>query len=170
MTDRAPGDLELTATRRLPFPAARVWTACTTKSTIEQWWSPEDLRTTVRRLEVRPGGEVLFRVRYVPALLTPGSKDVFRAARIPIAFDLRGKLSEVVLERILTFDLTLDIGKAGTGVEMITKFELNPDGDGTWVKLIARGKETPHWTTLGQQTLEAQLERLEGSVASQGGR
>jgi len=166
MSEQTTGDLELTATRWLPFPAARVWTACTTKHSIERWWSPVDLRTSVRRLEVRPGGEVRFRIQYVPALLTPGSQELFRAARVPIAFDLRGRVGDLVEDRSITFDLTLDLGKAGTGIDMVTRLELLPERDGTRVTLIARGKETPHWTTLGQQNLEAQLERLAHAVAA----
>jgi hypothetical protein len=33
--------------------------------------------------------------------------------------------------------------------------------------LIAVGKGTPHWRTLGQQNLEAQLERLESVLLSE---
>jgi uncharacterized protein YndB with AHSA1/START domain len=159
-------DLELTASRWLPYPSASVWAACSRKENLERWWSPEDLRTTVRRLDVRPGGPVVFHIRYVPALLTKDSADAFRAARIPIAFDLRGELSEVILERLLTFDLTLDIGKAGAGVKTVTKLELIPEGEGTRVNLIATGKGTPHWRTLGRKNLEAQLERLEKTLVS----
>jgi carbon monoxide dehydrogenase subunit G len=49
---------------------------------------------------------------------------------------------------------------------MITRLELTADGDGTWVKVVASGKATPHWTTLGQQNLSSQLERLERTVSS----
>ncbi|MGD0251039.1 MAG: hypothetical protein ABSB97_09190 [Thermoplasmata archaeon] len=109
---------------------------------------------------------MVFRIRYVPALLTKDSAEAFRAARIPIAFDMRGVLSEVIVERLLTFDLTLDLGKAGSGVKTITKIELTPEGEGTRVNLIARGIGTPHWRTLGRQNLEAQLERLERAAES----
>ena len=97
-------ELELSASRVIPHPPARVWAACTSKESLARWWSPEDLRTTVRRLDVRAGGQVVFHVRYVPALLTKDGAEAFRAARVPISFDLRGKLSEVVPGRLLTFD------------------------------------------------------------------
>jgi len=160
-------NLELSASRWLAFSPARVWAACTRREFLERWWSPEDLRTTVRRLDVRPGGQVEFRIRYVPALLGKDSAQAFRAARIPISFELRGTLTEVLTERLLTFDLTLDIGKAGAGVKTITRLELNPEGEGTQVRLTAVGKGTPHWRTLGQQNLEAQLERLESVLLSE---
>ena len=160
MVEDEAASLALRASRWIPHEPARVWTACTTKQALEQWWSPEDLRTTVRKLEVRPGGGIDLHVRYVPALLGPASAEAFQAARIPIAFDLRGRLSEVEEERLLTFDLALDIGKGGASVEMATTLELIPENSGTRVNLIGRGEKTPHWVALGQKNLEAQLERL----------
>lgn len=161
----ASDELELSANRVLPYPPDRVWAACTRKEGLERWWSPEDLRTIVRRLEVRPGGEVDFYIRYVPALLTSESADAFRSARIPISFHMRGKLSVVEVDRVLAFDLTLEIDRAGAGVRTSTRLELKPEGLGTRVTVIARGQGTPHWATLGQQNLEAQLERLERALA-----
>lgn len=164
MTVDAEPELELSATRWIPAPPDVVWVACTTKAGLEQWWSPEDLRTSVRRLEVHPGGVIAFHVRYVPALLSPTTAETFRDARVPIAFYLRGKFVEIVEHRRLTFDLTLEIGRAAAGVPMSTSLELEPEKGGTRVTVVGRGKGTPHWATLGKQNLEAQLDRL-GRVA-----
>jgi len=160
MSPDDPESLELRTSLWLPFSPDRVWAACTTKEIVERWWSPPDLRTTLRKLEVRPGGAVHFHIRYVPTLLSPESAEAFRAARIPIAFDLRGSLSEVVEERLLAFDLTLEIGRAGSGVDSSTRLEFVPEGSGTRVTIIGTGKGTPHWATLGQKNLEGQLGRL----------
>jgi len=160
-----PGpDLELSATRRVRGSPGRVWAALTSKADLEAWWSPEDLRTTVRRLEVRPGGRVEFHVRYVPVLLTSGASETFRAAGIPVTFDLRGQFRDVVVDRRIEFDLTLEIGRAGAGVEMLTRFELAPHGAETDVMVTGSGRDTPHWRTLGQRNLEGQLERLERQI------
>ena len=159
------GELMLSATRRLAAPVPRVWSACTTKRELERWWGPADLQTTVRRLEVRKGGAIAFHVRYVPALLTRASAEAFRAAGVPIAFDLRGTVTELVPESLLVFDLTLDLGKSGAGIPMATRLELVPDGDATQVTVSGSGQPTPHWRTLGAQNLAGQLERLERVVA-----
>lgn len=161
MVPEGSTDLDLTASRWIPHAPVRVWAACSTKEGIERWWSPPDLRTTVRRWDLRPGGDVVFHLRYVPAILTPSAPEAFRAAGVPISFNLRGQLSEVHPGRLLTMDLTLDVGKAGAGVRMITRLEIVPEGSGTRVSLLGRGQGTPHWAALGQRNLEAQLERLE---------
>jgi len=158
-------DRELRAVRWVPAPPSRVWTACTTKRGLEAWWSPEDLRTSVRRLEVRTGGSVVIDLRYAPALLLPGTSESFRAAGVPIRLTLRGILREVVEERLLLFDLNLDLDRAGAGVGLRTRLEIAPEGSGTRVTIVGTGSDTPHWARFGERNLEAQLERLDRHLA-----
>ncbi len=157
----AEGERTLSASRVMPVGIPKVWQACTTKEAVERWWSPEDLRTSVRRWEVRSGGRISLHIRYLPAMLTPQAADSFRAAGVPIAFDLRGTLREVSFERLLDFDLKLELGRAGAGIPMATRFELARVAESTEVRVVATGADTPHWASLGQRNLESQLERLE---------
>jgi uncharacterized protein YndB with AHSA1/START domain len=168
MEDAPEPPLVLTAVRRIPAPASRIWAGLTSKHLLEAWWSPSDLATRVRRLEVRLGGAVEMHVRYVPALWTAESTAAFRAAGVPISFDLRGTWSEFEVERRLTFDLTLELDRKGAGVGMRTRFDLVPEGAATGVTITGTGASTPHWRTLGQRNLEAQLERLEQAVTGSG--
>lgn len=153
-------DLEISASRRIPASPARVWACLTTAREIEGWWNPEDLRTSVRRFVARSGGAVEIHVQYRPALFTPDHTKSFEAVGIPISFDLRGTCREVVAERRLELDLRLEIGRAGAAVAMVTRFEIAPAGDGSEVRVVGSGRDTPHWRSLGQQNLEGQLERL----------
>jgi uncharacterized protein YndB with AHSA1/START domain len=164
MSTASDADLELSASRWIPASPQDLWVACTTKAGLERWWSPEDLRTSVRRLDARDQGTVVLHIAYTPALLSPSTTESFTAARIPIAFDLRGRLVDVVEPKRITFDLTLDIGRSGAGVEMRTTLEFAEEGAGTRVTIVGRGAGTPHWAALGKQNLEGQLERLERSV------
>jgi uncharacterized protein YndB with AHSA1/START domain len=47
---------ELTIERELPASPAAVWKSWTTAADLEAWWGPEGWVTTVRALDVRPGG------------------------------------------------------------------------------------------------------------------
>jgi uncharacterized protein YndB with AHSA1/START domain len=47
---------ELTIERELPASTDAVWASWTTAADLEAWWGPEGWRTTVRTLDVRPGG------------------------------------------------------------------------------------------------------------------
>jgi uncharacterized protein YndB with AHSA1/START domain len=165
MTSASPTeDLEFAIERWFPAAVDRVWAQCTTKRGLESWWSPEDLRTTVRHLDLRAGGEVDLVLRYVPALLGPQQADAFRAAAIPISLFLRGKIRVLETNRRLVFDLTLTLDRAGAGIETVTQFYFEPVGGGTKVRLVVTGKTDPHWVTLGKANLEGQLDRLGRSL------
>ena len=47
---------ELTIERELPAPPDQVWNSWTRAEELESWWGPEGWATTVRSLDVRPGG------------------------------------------------------------------------------------------------------------------
>jgi len=158
-TSPAP-DLELAADRWFPFAVDRVWELCTTKRGLERWWSPEDLRTTVRRFEPRPGGDVVLALGYAPAMLHPESTDSFRAAGVPISLVLRGTIREWQKDRRLVLELTLSLDRAGAGITTVTQLDFETTGGGTRVKLTVTGRSDPHFRALGEANLIGQLDRL----------
>jgi uncharacterized protein YndB with AHSA1/START domain len=159
-----PASLEFFADRWFPATADLVWAQCTSKEGLESWWSPDDLRTTVKRIDPRPGGEVVLSLRFAPAILGREHEAAFQAAGVPIAFTLRGKFLEFEKNRRLTVALTLALDRAGAGVETVTQIDLEPESGGTRVRLVLRGTNEPHLLTLGRSNLEGQLERLGRSL------
>jgi uncharacterized protein YndB with AHSA1/START domain len=157
-------DLGFSAERRVPQPVARVWEKCTTKDGLESWWSPEDLRTTVRNIEVRPGGSLVLAVRYAPAMLGPGREEAFRAAGVPISFGLRGRFREVETHRRIVLELTLTLDRAGSGIDSVVSIEMETEAEGTRVRLEVSGKSNPHWENLGRANVSGQLDRLVRSL------
>jgi uncharacterized protein YndB with AHSA1/START domain len=157
---RSSEDLALSAERWVPFPVGRVWEKCTTKEGLERWWSPDDLRTVVKRLDARPGGEVVLTLRYAPALLAPRHETSFRAAGVPLSFSLRGRVRELERNRRLVLELTLPLDRTGSGIDTVTEMDFSERGTGTLVRLSVHGKSDPHFATLGQANLDGQLERL----------
>jgi len=156
----SPTKLELAAERWLPFAVDRVWEQCTSKRGLEGWWSPEDLRTTVKRLDLRPGGELVMTVRYVPAMLGTQSDVAFRAAGVPISFSLRGRIRELEHHRRLVLELMLTLDRGGAGIESVTELDFEPIGSGTKVRIAVAGRSERHRATLGKSNLEGQLDRL----------
>lgn len=49
-------DRELTTTRRIPAPRAKVWTAFTDPQVLATWWGPNGFTTTIHLWEPGPGG------------------------------------------------------------------------------------------------------------------
>lgn len=66
-------DLDLTLERVIRAPRAAVWQAWTDPARLEQWWLPAPAVCRVDRLDVRPGGALVTRMRedgdaFVPQL------------------------------------------------------------------------------------------------------
>jgi uncharacterized protein YndB with AHSA1/START domain len=157
-------ELELSSERWFPFPPERLWAQCTSKQGLESWWSPEDLRTTVKRIDPRPGGEIVLSLRYAPPMLEKTHEEAFRAAGIPLAFTLRGKFLECEIRQRLTLALTLSLNRAGAGIETVTQLDFQSESGGTRVRLGVRGPNERHIVTLGKANLQGQLERLGRSL------
>ncbi|AYJ50450.1 SRPBCC family protein [Rhodococcus sp. P1Y] len=59
MTQTTDSQLDLTVSRIIKAPRARVWAAWTTPSQLEQWWVPAPARSRVVELDLTPGGSFL---------------------------------------------------------------------------------------------------------------
>src|SRR6266550_3580773 len=46
--------------RTYPTSAEEVWRLWTTSDGIESWWAPDGFKVEVRKLELRPGGELVY--------------------------------------------------------------------------------------------------------------
>lgn len=51
---------KLTVTREFSAPIEKVWEAWTNPEIYAQWWGPRGWSTTVKHMEVKPGGYVLY--------------------------------------------------------------------------------------------------------------
>jgi hypothetical protein len=107
-------------------------------------------------------------MRYAPTMLGPSREEAFRAAGVPITLLLRGEIRQWEPPRTLAIHLTLTLDRAGAGIETATRFEFQPEREGTRVRLIVSGTTNPHWRTLGQANVEGQLERLGRSLEGAG--
>ena len=58
--DTANPDRELTTSRRIPAPRARVWAAFTDPRVLATWWGPDGFTNTFATCDVREGGEWTF--------------------------------------------------------------------------------------------------------------
>ena len=51
-----PGKQEIVLTQVFDAPRELVWKACTDPDLVSQWWGTKSLKTTVEKMDVRPGG------------------------------------------------------------------------------------------------------------------
>src|SRR5439155_22389769 len=76
--------------RTYPTSAEEVWRLWTTSDGIESWWAPDGFTVEVRKLELRPGGELGY------AMTATGSEqvEVRKGAGMPLATDAGKTVSE----------------------------------------------------------------------------
>jgi uncharacterized protein YndB with AHSA1/START domain len=159
-----PATLRLTVERTFRARIEAVWALWTTRAGIESWWSPEHLRTTVKTLDVRPGGEIDIDIRYAAIETSPEFVQVFETAGVPVNIVIRGRFSEVVPPRLISFQQFHDLGRQSEPYEIFTRVELRPIEESVHLLLTAYAVPTPHWTTLGSPGLEGQIDRLVRAV------
>ena len=84
MSKRNPVVLERTFTAAIDD----VWALWTTKDGIESWWGPEGFTVKVRKLELRPGGELLY------AMIATGPEQIafMKQAGMPLSTETRDRL------------------------------------------------------------------------------
>jgi uncharacterized protein YndB with AHSA1/START domain len=71
----------------------------TTKEGIQSWWGPGGFRVTVRKLDLRPGGEL----QYAMTAIDPPQVAFMKQAGMPLTQELRITLTEVVPHRRLAY-------------------------------------------------------------------
>jgi DNA-binding transcriptional ArsR family regulator len=70
-----------------------VWALWTTKVGIESWWGPEGFAVKVHKLDLRPGGEML----YAMTAVDPPQVQFMRQAGMPLTTEAKLTYTEIVL-------------------------------------------------------------------------
>src|SRR5439155_9918741 len=91
MPDAAGIKLEQT----YPAPVEDVWELWTTKAGIESWWAPDGFTVEVSKLELEPGGELL----YAMTATGPEQIEFMSAAGLPLTNEARKTFTEVIRGR-----------------------------------------------------------------------
>ncbi len=144
MTDRK----QITLERTFQAPIADVWALWTTKDGIESWWGPEGFAVTVKHIDLRPGGELL----YVMAAVAAEQIAFMKRANMPVAHDARIVYTEVVPNRRLayrhdvdfvpgvatyTVDTVVELTETPAGVRMVLRFDAMHDD--VWTERATMG-------------------------------
>ncbi len=81
-----------------------VWDLWTTKEGLESWWGPEGFATTVRKLDLRPGGEF----EYAMTATSPDLIEGMKSAGLPLTSVARGTYTEVTPPQRLAYTTLAD--------------------------------------------------------------
>lgn len=149
--------MDLTVTRTLDAPPARVWAAWTESALVMRWWGPTGFTAPVARMDVRPGGASLVAMRSPEGFelyntWTYGLVDPPRRLEFVMGFcDASGRPVSPA-----SLGLPADIPETGVPHEVT----LTPSGPGTQLTVTERGYGTADTVRLSRLGLEQTLDEL----------
>ncbi len=138
-----------------------VWEAWTTKKGLESWWDPEGFTTTVRKLDLRPGGEF----EYAMTATSPAAIEAMKAAALGLTSVAGGTYTEVTPKRRLAHRTLADFIPGVAPYEVAAVVEIHRVAHG--VRLVvtedAMHDDAMHddlWTQRSMMGMNSSLDRL----------
>ena len=133
-----------------------VWELWTTKDGIESWWGPGGFVVTVRKLDLRPGGELL----YAMTATDPPQVAFMKKAGMPLTQELRITFTEVVPLARLAYIHLADFIPGVEPYDIATVVELDKTPAGVHMKLTFDAMHSDEWTDRAVMGWEGELGKL----------
>lgn len=134
-----------------------MWELWTTKEGIESWWGPEGFSVEVHKLELWPGGQLL----YTMTATAPEQIDFMRKAGMPLTTESRLTYTEIAPPRRLAYYQQADFIPNIKPYDIETTVELQPAPNGVRMVLTFDAMHDEHWTQMAVMGHEAELRKLE---------
>lgn len=138
-----------------------VWDLWTTSDGIESWWGPGGFKVTVRKLDLRPGGELL----YAMTAIDPPQVEFLKKAGMPLTHELRITFTEVVPRRRLAYVHLADFIPGIEPYDIATVVELHPVPEGVRMVLTFDAMHSDEWTQRAVMGWEGELGKLAAVLA-----
>lgn len=162
MTARRQAPKQTTLERVYTASLRDVWELWTTKEGIESWWGPGGFAVTVRKLDLRPGGEVLYDMTAV----NPPQVEFMRKAGMPITTECRLTYTEVIPEKRLAYLHRADFIPGVEPYDVAHVVELHPAGKGqVRMTLTIDSMHDEEWTQRAVSGWDSEIGQL-GAVLS----
>lgn len=147
---------KVTLERIFQAPIEEVWDLWTTKEGIESWWGPDGFAVKVHKLDLRPGGELV----YAMTATAPDQIDFLKKAGMPKTTESRLTYTEVDPPRRLAYSQTADFIPGVEPYEVPTTVELETTPQGVRMVLTFSAMHDEHWTKMAVMGWESELGRL----------
>jgi uncharacterized protein YndB with AHSA1/START domain len=142
---------------------ARVWELWTTPQGISRWWATEGFRTDVTRLELRPGGDLV----YTMTAVSPEQVAFMEQHGKPLATESRKYFTEIVEPARLGYRSVIDFVPDHEPYEQLTEIELEPVAEGTRVVMRVEPMHDRVWTERLLAGRANELDNLAALVAAE---
>lgn len=138
-----------------------IWELWTTKVGIESWWGPGGFAVTVRKLDLRPGGELL----YTMTAVGPQQVEFMRKAGMPIATEARIAYTEIVPFKRLGYTHVADFIPGVKPYDVAHVVEIHPLADGHVRMIVAiEAMHNDEWTERAAAGWRSELAKLDALV------
>lgn len=133
-----------------------VWALWTTEEGIESWWGPDGFSVKVRKLDLRPGGELL----YAMTATAQPQIEFMRRAGMPLTTEARITYTEVVPRRRLAYVHLADFIPGVEPYEVTHVVELHAAPGGVRLVLTIDAMHDEEWTQRAVAGWESELGKL----------
>lgn len=147
---------QVTLERALEGSIEEVWDLWTTKEGIESWWGPDGFAVKVQKLDLRPGGELV----YATTAIASDQIEFMKNAGMPLTIETRVTYTEVVPPRRLAYTTRADFIPGVEPYDAATVVELHPSTDGVRLVLTQEAMHDEHWTQMAVMGWQSELDKL----------
>jgi uncharacterized protein YndB with AHSA1/START domain len=157
-------DDNIQLTRTYDAPAETVWELWTTPAGIESWWAPDGFTVEVQKLDLQPGGELVYTMTATAA----EQIEFMRGAGMPLTTESRKTFTEVSAPTRLAYSSLADFIPGVEPYDFLTVVELVPDGDRVNVTMTVERMHDDIWTERLIAGRGNELDNLTKALAARG--
>jgi uncharacterized protein YndB with AHSA1/START domain len=146
----------ITLERTYQAPVEDVWELWTTPDGIESWWGPDGFRVEVRKLDLRPGGEMHY------AMIATGADQIafMKKEGMPLTNEHRITFTEIVPPRRIAYTHLADFIPGTAPYEVATLVEIQAAPQGARMVLTMDAMHDERWTQMAAAGWEMELNKL----------
>jgi uncharacterized protein YndB with AHSA1/START domain len=139
-----------------------VWDLWTTKEGIESWWGPGGFSVAVRKLDLRPGGEM----HYAMMAVDPPQVEFMKKAGMPLTQECRITFTEVTPPRRLAYINLVDFIAGVDQYNVATIVDLEQKGGSVRMRLSLDPMHNDEWTQRAVMGWNSEIDKLGALIGS----
>ena len=148
---------KITLTRIYEASLEDIWSLWTTKKGIESWWGPEGFTVTVRKLDLRPEGDLLY------AMTATGASQIefMKRAGMPLTTEARLTYTEISPMQRLAYTHLVDFIPEVEAYDVATVVEFHSERNRVRMVVHLDAMHSDEWTQRAVGGWESQLSKVD---------
>jgi|HubBroStandDraft_6_1064221.scaffolds.fasta_scaffold738387_1 uncharacterized protein YndB with AHSA1/START domain len=148
---------KVTLTRTYEASLEDIWNLWTTKAGFESWWGPEGFTVKVRKLDLRPEGELL----YAMTATAPPQVEFMKRAGMPLTTEARLTYTDVNPMQRLAYVHAIDFIPEVEAYDVATVVEFSAERNRVRMVVHLDAMHSDEWTQRAVAGWESQLSKLD---------